>query len=481
MRLLCVSQLPVPGFAQGLQRFHQHAPLIRKIPVVLTKRDNAFFQAVHLSGLNNQLLPCLQHLIVLLERYEEANFPILQSILAPTIKAVDVHFGHFCSEAEVMCTLRILETASLPLEALVIHLPGGGEPRSPAIFGPLSQFIRDHDQLRHLSIWELFSWSPSLFVTASQLPHLVDLTLAGSFQQEAAVQAFGSPPTLGFPALRRLKMLFHVEPPSISAILNCMESPYLEELKLGMSLESGRGVGLGDVGRFEELRMFDLNWTVNGECPQWEDIAPLLACHNMEEFVLKGPHASLVFNDHRMQSAAKSWPKLRQLTLAETEEHGELEEMDDLIPPTLTIRGLSYLAMHCPSLKSLFVSVDARLSPRTSSETFDVVASSVNELVLNQSFVNERVDEIASFISKMYPNVKLDNKRGIYDPYLSDERIQKKWGFRLLWKQVWEKVGQNLRRAEYVEVAHEDHWCAGLSLACYRPLLTMSSELAEHT
>lgn len=429
---------------------------------------------MHLSGLHNQLLPCLQHLIVLLEQYEDANFQILQSVLAPTIKAVDVHCGHFCSEAEVVCTFRILETASLPLEAFVIHLPGGGEPRSPAIFEPLSQFIRDHDQLRHLSIWELYSWSPSLFVTASQLPHLVDLALGGSFQQEAAVQAMGPPPTRGFPALRRLKMFFHVEPPSISAILNCMESPHLEELKLEMSLESGSGVGLGDVGRFKELRMFDLDWTVTGECPQWEDIAPLLACHNMEEFALVGPHASIIFNDYRMQSAAKSWPKLRQLTLAETGEPGEDEQVDDLTPPTLTLRGLSCLATHCLSLKSLFVSVDARPSPRTSSATFDVVASSVNELILYQSFVNEKVDEIALYISKMYPNVKSNNKRGRDDPYLSDERIQKKWGLGAFWKQIWKKVGQNL--GQDVEVVHEGHWYAGLSFMFRGCLLTMPLE-----
>lgn len=113
--------------------------------------------------------------------------------------------------------------------------------------------------------------------------------------------------------------------------------------------------------------------------------------------------------------------------------------MQDVRPPKATLRGLGAFAKHCPHLKELCIAVDAR---GVGEEPPTQTAEGIISVDLHLSWADNEVQNIATFIVRMWPSMK---SRGFTMVYLTLPEGQVD-----LWRTIDKHVDQYKRQAASV-------------------------------
>lgn len=389
-------------------------------------------QAIAISGCDLPIFPNLRNLAIIAEQYMIQDSQVVESILGPGIGTLTLEYPGAGPEmtVAVSSTTRALKQAKLPITKLTI---------CPAVVltqetcDALAHSIASFPSLQSLGMLSLYdALTVQLFAEASRLPQLGELIIRIPSSWIGVFEGV----TGGFSALRRL------EASSPHVLVGPLLSSNQPTLLVGVIISIWGSPAVSSfvsLATFVKLRDFKLAWSWGGI--PWGDIVPLLRCPLLEELRMEGPEATSIFDDTRLLMAAQAWPRLRVL---QVEEDRELETLpEDLEFPSVTLQGLGCLATHCPLLEFLTISVDA-CAPAVIPT---VQSTSVKHLAFHRSPIDGPVNDVAWFISRMWPNIILKNVSR--DPCYSDRAVEKKWpGSTSRWRQVWEKVaegtGQNL-------------------------------------
>ncbi|KAG2357956.1 hypothetical protein BDR07DRAFT_1418929 [Suillus spraguei] len=110
---------------------------------------------------------------------------------------------------------------------------------------------------------------------------------------------------------------------------------------------------------------------------------------------------NLTINDQDLVRAAKSWPKLKKLRLA--------DEGRWITParPKITLDGFASLLLHCPDLCSLGIGMDATSYSVVTPEVpgSGVVNTKITTLSVGASLIESPL-AVAAFLSSVLPNLK---------------------------------------------------------------------------
>lgn len=321
-----------------------------------------------------------------------------------------------------------LETAMPPLTTLTIN---PANELLSTTWKLQAECVASLTSLRHLSMTDLYdAEAVALLTAAAGLPDLLELMVDISSDWDGALEGLGR----GFPALTHLKT--NLPHRALGNLLSFIQSTHLQDANIGLWTMSNIAGALTSIERFTALKHFNLGWGVTPSF-QWEDIVPLMNCPLLEELTLYGPDATFIFDDDRVRTAVQAWPRLRMFKVEEDYDTDPLHEGF----PSITLQALTCFATHCPLLESLTIHIDAQnppIAPTTQSPN-------VTHLCFHRSPIHERsVDAVATFITKMWPNVILMEKEIILDPYYFSLDAEQTWAFGSLWRQVWENVAEDL-------------------------------------
>ncbi|KAL1674941.1 hypothetical protein EV122DRAFT_281580 [Schizophyllum commune] len=149
----------------------------------------------------------------------------------------------------------------------------------------------------------------------------------------------------------------------------------------------------------------------------FQDIQSLLSFTNLVYVGLL--YASYGLKDDDIASLARSWPRLRQLTLRHSS--GRSNEI-----PTCTLDSILAFAQHCPDLETLVMAVDATavIMPNRADIVFRRAHTSLRTFEVLHSPIVAPV-EVASFLTRFFPTLKPE---GLVTPELvQDERHEQLW------------------------------------------------------
>ncbi|KAF8349640.1 hypothetical protein F5887DRAFT_947356 [Amanita rubescens] len=127
----------------------------------------------------------------------------------------------------------------------------------------------------------------------------------------------------------------------------------------------------------------------------FQSISPLLHFQNISKFCCDGK-SNLDLGDDDVIRIAKAWPRLKTFVIHPWK----------LSKPRLTLHALTTLAMHCPELEFLFISIDATTvvdyeDKQPGKGRFD---SRLRHLSVDHSPIDDP-GRVASFIADIFPNV----------------------------------------------------------------------------
>lgn len=403
-------------------------------------------EALVLSGYTRQIFPNIRHLSIVLQENQPRYIKIVNSLMSPRINSIGIRYFSTATmlDSAVSSIIYILQEAKFPLVKLTIDAGNSGNGVSQATWKAQSRFLASLTSLRRLVLRGLSKETFPLFVVASQLPELVDLKIETPHAWIELLERADVVHETGFTVLKRL-IVDNSQAQSSRAVLlaflPCFASTTFEELQVSFPPifdQTNRG-DLIPLQQFGALTTFEANWRNQGDLRR-EDVGHLFESHLLTHVSLVGEGAATLFDNKMIHWAAEAWPHLQALAIVEWD--GELAESTpyNLSLPTVTLQGLAPLAVYCPSLQSISIHIDARNTP---SSTVSTPGLSVQKLVFRDSHIGERIDEVAAFITCMWPNVELDSKRIMEEWYQGDRASRREQEFGARWRQVWEKVAKS--------------------------------------
>jgi hypothetical protein len=128
-----------------------------------------------------------------------------------------------------------------------------------------------------------------------------------------------------------------------------------------------------------------------------QHIRPLLYFPNIEMFFVSF-FQDFTLDDNFMKELAISWPRIHLLRL-----YMELPGVPT--PPTITLKGLQFLAMHCNQLRHLTVRLNACLLPEDTTPPMVFSNSALEELPLFKSPIEDEL-AVADLLGHMFPRLK---------------------------------------------------------------------------
>ncbi|KAG8921600.1 hypothetical protein FRC01_000171 [Tulasnella sp. 417] len=275
-------------------------------------------------------------------------------------------------DSALISTLRaIAETKTFSLEELTfVSLGNVG-----AAIGTISQAISSQTSVRRLKL-NGYSDIARLAGSAKDLPFLEELEVKGIFADALELKH----DDLGFRSLTTFAVLG--SPEMIHSLLRSIGSNRLSRIAL---LVSAWGVGEVHRGMIAELQRFrlhlaNLRLEVGGRL-SWEVLEPALNLAELHTFDLECAQTdSNVITNEQLRRMVDAWPNLTQLRLQLSCKH-------------ITLGSLAYIATHCPNLRKLAITFDARATSnlpasqnvknfvlsKNALELFDVMASKFDQ------------------------------------------------------------------------------------------------------
>lgn len=377
---------------------------------------------------------------------------VMDCLITPTIRHVNLKFDGMYApldEAAVIETIRM--TQSLQLKSAFIKLANRSL-KGQHVTLAMADAIRSQLTLESLCIVGMAPQAMELFAAASQLQDLKvvsftewPITGESAMQGGAVMQAREGDRT--FPSLKNICMsLARV---ALPATLKSLTSTQLGYARLRLK-EPARPGSYRLDGCLGGLRRFTLLTTIALAFPRtnstWEDFVPLLVCSQLRIFKLEGRALSLVIGNEELQTMAKSWPQLEVLTIDDfSRKHlARATGPDGDEPPRTTLHGLVCLAVHCPDLRKLRLSIDARIIPDMCK--FPVTGQKMEEVSFPLSRVASKgLDPllIARFICGLWPNQRLPAPRireGKEGPWADVHIRHARWSQSIWDRPVWERI-----------------------------------------
>lgn len=278
----------------------------------------------------------------------------------------------------------------------------------------VTQLLKDLPRLKSLEVQNLGESFAEQATVASGMVGLKEITLIST---GALVPEETSFPLHGFTSVTSVDF-GRIPVHAIETLLASIQSSKVETLCLSAEPqhtyhdeELPLTVGLGGyLTRWIGLKHIYLD--LEGGIIGWEDILPLLSCRDMEDVSLIFIGSAVVLGDVEIELMAQAWPHLELLEIDDPnmEYGGDPDDDEEL---TATLLGLIPLAQHCPSLKSLSISVDT--CGVDEADPCPYIAFNVKHLNLQwsrASLIEESdADAIAEFIARMWPNHDSEEQR----------------------------------------------------------------------
>lgn len=385
----------------------------------------------------------------------DTRLSLFSLLLSPTLRKIKLDFGNqsFVSicKAYTSILLQLTNTPLAKLERLTIIIQSEDRmdvaaPRQSLTYLPIVQITSAHPTIQYLKISGLPWALAGPFLAAAQLPHLIEASFSArrltpnlTTRLDATVR--------GFPELRVMK-IEGLPGDMTPVILSYLSLNVLETLELTVEDPPAPRVGLfNDLRQFDHLLSVTLcftsteyNWNQS-----WEILAPLLHCSALQVVRISAPGLSSTITNQHILSMAKAWPDLRDLDLSDKTRISANQFLGMCCRPNVTLQGLSCLATYCPSLESLSVHIDARGVHHAIYPLTDI-ASSVVQLYFHCSWAVAHEEEVAKFISQMWPNARGDPLVRRDGPFgwtkgSEDLRVLGK-----RWERIWDGVDMLLGR-----------------------------------
>lgn len=342
--------------------------------------------------------------------------------MTPTIKTVNIHFDtdsmdelEAYNNARALCSvLRLLHR--LQLDRLSITSQDHEIVAMDASFveATIRSVVAHQRTLTHLTISDFASRFTTPFYEASRLPLLKDVRLAMTRLYDldstpiARIHATHSfiggeyDESPSFSSLRHVTA--NVSARDVGLLLSSVTSTDLSTLELHLQCPGTTVAGsLAPVGYFSKLQTIVVTYPkMRGN---WDDLTPVLSCHDARNIWLRGDRISEVLGDAEISLAAQAWPLLVSLFIADSyleRTRGGPEVDRARYSPSATLAGLTAFALHCPSLIILTIPVDARGTPKT--PPAEAVGFAVRGLQFSDSPVDEE-GPVARFIARTWPNI----------------------------------------------------------------------------
>jgi hypothetical protein len=128
-------------------------------------------------------------------------------------------------------------------------------------------------------------------------------------------------------------------------------------------------------------------------------LSPLLQCRNLERVTINLSYNYAAVDNPLLQEIASAWPCLRDISL-----HARYKAR--LWHSKANLQGLSYLAQHCHSLRSVGLQFDVSLPATVMYPDKGIHYESLIELHVCRSHVSDPL-ALATFLAKVFPNLKL--------------------------------------------------------------------------
>jgi hypothetical protein len=206
-------------------------------------------------------------------------------------------------------------------------------------------------------------------------------------------------PQCAFPALRDLELTDK----TASAFLEALPSCKLEAIKFNfesddVDLMARFFQALYERCSHQSLSRIDVDFWPDFAQPGIEAdmLQPLLSFVNLQDITITVQHL-FRFDNNFVETAAKSWPRLRSLKL-------DIDGCDQRwgARPNVTLTGLASLARHCPDLTSLAIVIDAMVVDHVSD--IPVSNTKLDFLHLGDSIIGNPTS-VAAYLSAIFPSL----------------------------------------------------------------------------
>lgn len=403
-------------------RFRQHSVLVRDFTMSLPTAHAPLGYLIWALGSAGMkpLFPGLRSLRITAAA-SELTPKVMASLVSPSIHHLTMKFDGMQAPLESSSVIEaITMTRSLQLRTAFIKATSKA-PLCPNVTVAIAEAIRSQPRLRSLCVIGMAPHAMEMFAAASRLEGLEVITVTewenarrGVHNEVGTLAALAGGDT--FPSLKNISMTLARE--ALPSTLASITSSSLKHLKLRLK-ESSISSAYPLDGCLDELHRFTSLITIALAFPHttstWADFAPLLICSRLRILKLEGRVLPAVIGNQELENMARSWPQLEVLTIEGDSSRAYLERSstNEDERPRVNLSGLICLAVHCPRLRKLRLSIDARIIPNMGS--FPAVGEKVKELSFPMSCVASGGDEersIARFIADLWPNQEPPSPQG---------------------------------------------------------------------
>ncbi|KAJ6587511.1 hypothetical protein DFH09DRAFT_976857 [Mycena vulgaris] len=334
-----------------------------------------------------------------LDHYTPHSLVNLEWLLSPRIWKIDLDFG-----PNLAALSRIIPTLTGRCPSLTDITISTDEPEKS--LHTVSAFVRSLVRVERLSVRNL---DGAAFEHLGRLPTLKTLAIS-----DPEVPSDICPSTLSAtslsPMYSSLEFLYFSSTTleKVTAFINIIARCQLQILHAGLlnSLPTRDVATLFFAALAAHCSPHSLRQIHTGKCNPWISgerdtidgvTLQILSCFtNLVNANLPPP---LVFDldDADVGEMARAWPRIESL---------ELRCASDM-PPRITLRGLAFLAQHCPHLSSLKMDFDATAVPEWdgTAATNPLQTSPTRVLVENCPIVTP--GPVAAFMSRIFPNATI--------------------------------------------------------------------------
>lgn len=350
---------------------------------------------------------------------------VLRSLITPTLKTLHLEIREgLAALPDLAGIVQMIEaTHYVQLNELSFSCSHPILATSPELVLAIARAIEAQPHLLALDVFDIEGRFKAPFIHASHLSRLQRLRFRQSTPYEDpwdfVAYVDRAIPTRGFPALLEASVETLAEDvPTVLAAITSLGLQKLDLLVQGPNEEdeaeadadplSNLHAAFDGLVRFAELTSIEMTFPASRL--QWDDLTPLLSCHVLKHVMLEGYRLSLLVGDAELGRMAQAWPELEELFIQDPtriEQPSRGRDTDESAPQ-ISLRGLSVLAVHCPQLAKLTVSVDARYPP--SEPTPGAIGSKLTDLRLPYSWLNKKVESapaVAATIVAMWPNQRM--------------------------------------------------------------------------
>lgn len=349
------------------------------------------------------------------EIFSRTNHPLV--FLSNHLRSLKLPSKDTCIPGNVESFLEAVVTVSPRLQELDL----GNAKGAPVLeSSTLSSLVCRMNSLRHLSCgWRALE--PQAILHLASLPSLRVLHIRNP--ADYILQCLLSVPAKSFPLLQHLSLrappftacatlLTHLRPHElVSVTLTCETLPnareveqYFWALRNSCSTSVFRCVTLAD--HYIPSWNFSILDTPDADDRLFTStvFAPLLGFENLTTLEICLSFPFKLSNDDILDMAI-AWPKLQCLQLGSV--RGWKQESH------VTFDGLVPLAIHCPDLERLGLTINGTELPNTSELAY-VPHNKLTHLHLGSSIITD-ADVVAAFLLKLFPNLKPEGIGGVWD------------------------------------------------------------------